>query len=144
MTDDFAGFSAYGTTVEIEVDSSDVEIWGVGDVTGPQLSTDVSDTTNHSSPGRTEQRVATVKRVGTISFPMVVKAGDPGQAALYETWFDQAIANFTITKPSGIVHSFPAYVTQFGDGAPVTAHESIEVILTPSSWPEGATTFPGS
>lgn len=140
MTDEFAGFAAFGTSITID----STPIWGVGDVTGPQLSTDTSDTTNHSSPGQTEQRVATVKRTGTISFPMVLRSEDAGQQALYAGWQDREGHAFVITKPSGVVHTFDAFVTSFGDGAPVTAHESIEVTLTPLAWPDDATTFPGS
>ncbi len=146
MVDAFSGFAAFGTTVSIQrdEDSYPVPIWGVQDITGPQLSTDVADTTNHASPGRTEQRVATVKRTGTVSFPMVTRSEDAGQQALYDVWFNVEIANFVITKPSGIVHEFPAYVTSFGDSGPVTDAERLDVVLTPATWEEDATTFPAS
>lgn len=138
--DDFAAFAAFGTTLTID----STPVYGIGDVTGPQFSTDVSDVTNHSSPNATEQRVATVKRVGTISFPMVTKSDDAGQQALYDGWQSRDASTFVLTKPSGIVHTFDAYITGFADAAPVTGHESIDVVLTPLAWDDDATVFPSS
>jgi hypothetical protein len=140
MTDDFAGFAAFGTTVSIDT----TPVWGVQDISGPALSTDTAETTNHSSPGSTEQRVATVKRTGEISFPMVLRSSDAGQQALYEAWQDRDAHDFVITKPSGVVHTFEGLVTAFGDSAGVTAAETLDVTITPIAWPDDATTFPGS
>ncbi len=140
MTDDFAGFAAYGTSVTID----GTPIYGVGDITGPALSTDTSDTTNHSSPDATEQMIATIKRVGTLAFPMVTDPTDAGQQALYAAWHGRTLNDYVVTKPSGIIHSFSGYCTGFGDGAPVTGHESLSVVLRPASWPADSTTFPAS
>ena len=67
-----------------------------------------------------------------------------GQQALYAAWQDREGHSFVITKPSGVVHTFEGMVTGFGDGAPVTSHESIDVTIVPLAWADDATTFPGS
>lgn len=138
MAMEFAGYPGYGITITID----GVPIWGVQDVSGPALSTDTADTSNHSSPGGTEQRVATLKRTGEITFPMIVRPDDAGQQALYAAWQDTEAHAIVMTKRSGIVHSFDGLVTSLGDSAAVTDAEKWDVTIVPIAWPEDATTFP--
>lgn len=129
-----------GTTISL----NGTPIGQIMDITGPQLSTDTDEITNHSSPDHTEEFIATIKRTGEITFPLVFNPGDASHAALYDEWLNRSLSDYVMTFPdsdgiadAGAQWSFTAYCTGFGNAAPVTGHLSADVTLRPS----GAPTF---
>lgn len=112
------------------------------DISGPALSTDTDEITNHSSPEHTEEFIATIKRTGEISFPLVFNPGDAAHADLYQSWFDRTKDDYIMTFPdsdgnagAGAEWAFSAYCTGFGNAAPVTGHLSADITLRPSGAP---------
>src|SRR5262245_53192419 len=123
--------ASYGATITI--DGTDIE--EIGDITGLELSTDLDEVTHHGSPDGVEERIATIKRLGDVSFPMNAVPGATGQQALFAAWEDRSQDNYILTYTSGIVASFVGMVTRFALGAPVAGHDSVEVTITPKSAP---------
>lgn len=123
--------ASYGATVTIE----GVPINEVGDISGLELSTDLDEVTHHGSPDGVEERVATIKRLGDLSFPMSIVTSDAGQQDLWAAWEGRSQVNFVVTFVSGLVQSFVGMVTNFGVSAPVAGHDSADVTITPKSAP---------
>lgn len=115
----------------------------IGDIEGPDLSTDTDEITNHSSPDQTEEFIATVKRVGEISFPLVFYPGDATHMALFDAWKTRSRDTYEMTYPdedgvagAGAVWEFEAYCTGFKNAAPVTGHLAADITLKPGAAPE--------
>ncbi len=123
--------ASYGATVSID----GVPIIEVGDISGLALSTDLDEVTNHDSPDGVEERLATIKRLGELSFPMNIVVSDPGQQDLFAAWEDRSVVEIVVTFISGLIQTFNAYVTGFSVSAPVTGHDSADVTITPKSAP---------
>lgn len=114
----------------------------IQDITGPQLSTDTVEITNHSSPDYTEEFIATIKRTGEISFPLVFNPGDSSHAALFDAWGDRTKDDYVMTFPDadgiagqGAEWTFSAYCTGFSNSAPVNGHLAADITLRPSGAP---------
>lgn len=118
----------FGTTLEMDA----VGIAQIQDIDGPNLSTDTDEITNHSSPDATEEFIATIKRTGEVSFPLVFNPADASHNAMFTAWKDRTLDPYTLTYPDGSTWEFDAYVTGFGQGAPVVGHLSANVTLRPS------------
>lgn len=121
MTDTVA-IPTLGTTLTL----NGTPIGQIQDISGPALSTDTTEVTNHSSPDNTEEFVATIKRTGVISFPLVFNSGDAAHAALFAAWEDRTKDAYVMTYPdedgvagAGDSWAFNAYCTGFGQSAPV-------------------------
>jgi hypothetical protein len=123
--------AAIGATITIN--STPIE--EARDITGLQLSTDVVDVTNHSSPGFGEEKLPTIKRWGTVSFPMNAVPGATGQQALYTAWSDRSNDAYVITYTNGVTATFNGYCTGFSLTAGVTAVNEVAVTITPASEP---------
>jgi hypothetical protein len=123
--------ASYGATITID----GVAINEVGDISGLELSTDLDEVTHHGSPDGVEERIATIKRLGDLSFPMSVVASDAGQQDLWAAWEGRSQVDFVVTYMSGIVATFVGMVTNFGLSAPVAGHDSADVTITPKSAP---------
>jgi len=113
------------------------------DITGPQLSTDTDEITNHSSPDHTEEFIATIKRTGEITFPLVFNPGDEAHMALFTAWQNRSLDDYVMTFPDeegntgeGASWSFNAYCTGFSNSAPVTGHLAADITLRPSGSPQ--------
>ena len=87
-----------------------VPIEEVRDITGLEFTTDEVDVTNHDSPGFGEEVLPTIKRWGTISFPMNAVPGAAGQQALYDAWAARTIDNYVLTYTNGVVATFTGFV----------------------------------
>jgi hypothetical protein len=131
MTAPTQATASYGATVTID----GVPIAEVGDISGLDLSTDLDEVTNHSSPDGVEERLATIKRLGELTFPMNVVVADAGQQDLFAAWEGRTTPEFVVTFMSGMVQTFDGFVTGFGLGAAVTGHDSADVTITPKSAP---------
>lgn len=122
-----------------------VAIGQIGDIDGPDLSTDTDEITNHSSPDQTEEKIATVKRTGEISFPLVFYPGDANHMALFQAWKDRSKDEYEMVYPdetgtadAGAEWTFDAYCTGFKMGAPWGGHLTADIVLTPASAPDFA------
>lgn len=127
-----------GTTLTL----NGTPIGQIQDITGPQLSTDTDEITNHSSPDNTEEFIATVKRTGTITFPLVFYSGDAAHVALQTAWEDRSKDAYVMTYPdetgtagAGDAWGFDAYCVGFSMSAPVAGHLAADITLRPSSAP---------
>ena len=107
----------------------------VQDVSGPDLSTDTDEITNHSSPDGVEEFIPTIKRTGEVTFPLVFDPSNTGHVALGAAWSAKSLDPYVLTYPDGSTWEFDAYVTGFADGAPVAGHLSKDVTLRPSGEP---------
>lgn len=105
------------------------------DITGLELSTDVVDVTNHSSPDFGEEKLPTLKRFGNVSFTMNATPGAAGQQALFGAWEDRSTDTYVLTYTNGVVATFPGICVGFGLGAPVTGVNEVSVTITCASAP---------
>lgn len=112
------------------------------DITGPSLTTDTDEITNHSSPDNTEEFIATIKRTGTIKFPLVFYSGDTSHTALQTAWEERSKDAYVMTYPdetgtagAGDSWSFDAYCVGFEMAAPVDGHLAADITLRPSGAP---------
>lgn len=123
--------ASYGATITID----GVDIAEVGDISGLALSTDLDEVTHHGSPDGVEERIPTIKRLGELGFPMNIVVADAGQQDLWAAWEARSENEYVVTYMSGIVATFPGYVTSFGLSAPVAGHDSGDITITPKSAP---------
>jgi hypothetical protein len=121
-----------GTTISI----NSTPIGQIMDITGPQLSTDVDEITNHDSPDHTEEFIPTVKRTGEITFPLVFDPDNNAHAALQAAWDERSKDDYVMAYPdssgeveAGATWSFSAYCIGFSMSAPVTGHLAADVTL---------------
>jgi hypothetical protein len=121
-----------GTTLQL----NNVPIGQIMDITGPQLSTDTDEITNHSSPDHTEEHIATIKRTGTVTFPLVFNPEAAAHAALFTAWDDRTKDDYILTYPddegtedAGASWNFSAYCTGFEMTAPVEGHLAADITL---------------
>jgi hypothetical protein len=121
-----------GTTISI----NGTPIGQIQDISGPQLSTDTDEITNHDSPDHTEEFIATIKRTGEISFPLVFDPDNSGHSALFTACDDRTLDDYIMTYPDetgtsgdGASWDFAAYCTGFEMSAPVDGHLAAEVTL---------------
>lgn len=123
--------AAIGATITID----GTAIGEVRDISGPEFSTDEVDVTSHDSPGFGEEVLPTIKRWGSISFPMNLVAGDAGQAALATAWAARSIDNYVVTLTNGASFTFTGFVSSFGVNAAVTDINMVEVTIRPTAAP---------
>lgn len=107
-----------------------VPIEEMKDISGPEFTLDMVDVTNHDSPGRTEEKKATLKRLGPISFDMNATPGAVGQQALVDSWNDITEENYVYTQTNGVVITFTGNVTRLGPAAGVTDVNMLSVEIT--------------
>lgn len=125
-----------GTTITPEGETT---IGQIQDISGPDISTDTDEITNHSSPGGVEEFIATIKRVGEITFPLVFNSADPthgSTSGLIKKWEDRSLDAYTMTYPDGSMWEFEAYITGFSMSAPVDGHLSADVTMRIASQPD--------
>jgi hypothetical protein len=104
-----------------------VAIAEVGDIDGPEYSTDEIDVTSHDSPGRGEEVIPGLKRWGAVSFPMNSVPDDPGQQDLWVAWEDGTTDTYVITRTDGIQEGFEGFVRNIGRAAGVTDRNLMNV-----------------
>ena len=109
----------------------------IQDVTGPQLSTDTDEITNHSSPDGVEEFAVTVKRTGEVTFPIVFNPGDSTHADLVDAWSTRSKDAYELRTPDGgYGWDFDAYVTGVSQTYPVGGHLGCDVTLRPAGAPQ--------
>ena len=108
----------------------------IQDVTGPQLSTDTDEITNHSSPDGVEEFSVTVKRTGEVTFPIVFDPGDATHADLVAAWANRSKDAYELRTPDATYGwDFEAYVTGVSQTYPVAGHLGCDVTLRPAGAP---------
>lgn len=117
----------------------------VGDISGPDLSTDTDEITNHSSPDGVEEFIPTIKRTGEVTFPLVFLMDDPTHDAstgVVGAWQDRSLDEYELRYPdetgtpgAGGGWDFSAYVTGVSNSAPVDGHLAADITLRPSGAP---------
>jgi hypothetical protein len=122
---------AMGTTVSID----GTDIYGIQDITGPGVSREVVDITNHSSPSGARERITTLLDYGDYSFPLIVDTLDAGMQALWAAIIANTSHEFILTLPDGTTHTFDARVSNFSMSAPVAEVVTADVTLTPEEAP---------
>lgn len=123
--------AAIGATITI--DATPIE--EVRDISGLEFSTDEVDVTSHDSPDFGEEVLPTIKRWGTISFPMNAVPGAVGQEALFDAWEARTTHAFVVTYTNGVVATFNAFVRRFGLSAAVTDINMVDVEIRPTAAP---------
>jgi hypothetical protein len=123
--------AAIGATITI----GGTAIEEVRDISGLEFSTDEVDVTNHDSPGFGEEVLPTIKRWGSISFPMNAVPGAAGQEALYTAWAARTTPAFVVTYTNGVTATFPGFVNSFGLSAAVTDINMVDVSIRPTEQP---------
>lgn len=116
---------AIGASITID----GVAIAEVGDISGPEYSTDMIEVTSHDSPGRGEELIPGLKRWGSVSFPMNSVPSDPGQQDLWVAWEDGTRDTYVITRTDGIVEGFVGAVENIGRAANVTDRNMLDVSI---------------
>ena len=123
--------AAIGATITIDA----VPIEEVRDISGLELSTDEVDVTNHDSPGFGEEVLPTIKRWGTITFPMNAVPGAAGQQALYDAWAARTVDAYVVTYTNGVTATFNGFCRRFGLAAAVTDINMVDVEIRPTEEP---------
>jgi hypothetical protein len=139
MTD----YAAFGTLLKIG-DGGATEAFttvaSVLDISGPGLSLDTDDITNHSSTGGYEEVIPTIIRTGELSFEVNFDPADDTQdypAGLLKDLTDKTKRNFKLVFPDSAATEWllPAYVTSFEPAAPVGGKLSASVVLKVTGQP---------
>src|SRR6188472_4541512 len=94
------GIATLGTTLTRDGE----HIAQVGDISGPELSTDTDEITNHDSPDGVEEFLPTIKRTGEVSFPLVFNGAlesHDDHDGLIKAWEDRALDPYILTFPDG-------------------------------------------
>ena len=128
--------SSFGTLLK----RGAVTIAEVRDVTGPSLQQSTAEVTNHSSPGRYREFLATVIDGGEVTFEIgyVPSEATHGVAAggLLDDMENGNISAYSVTFPDTTAWSFSAIVTGFEPSAPVdgalTANVTFKVAGQPT------------
>lgn len=111
----------------------------VGDISGPAISRDTEEVTNHSSPNGYEEFITTIKRSGEVTFPINFIPTDPthDQTTGILAWIDDGILrNFRILiSTTGKRWQFAALATNFEAASPVVGKNSGDVTLKISGKP---------
>ena len=137
------GIAAFGTLLKIG-DGGATEafttIAEVQDISGPGISVDTEDITNHSSTASYEEVVATVIRSGEVTFDInydPVGGTHDASTGLIADLEAKALRNFQLIFPDtgSTQWDFAAYVTGFEPGAPVTGKLNAAVSLKLSGQP---------
>lgn len=137
------GTSAFGTLLKIgdgatsETFTTIAEVIGI---TGPALSTDTIDMTNHSSPGNYEEFVGGTLRSGEVTFDVnyiPTHATHDASTGLLADYEARTVRNFQLVFPDTgtTTWAFAAVVTGFEPAAPHDDKLSASVTLKVSGQP---------
>lgn len=130
-------YSAYGTALK----RGTVEIAQVTSISGPGISLDTVDVTEHDGSGW-EEVVPTILRSGEVTLEIAYDPADTthknASGGLLYDLVQRASSVYTLTFPSSHSWSFSAYVTGFEPSAPVDGALTASVTLKIT----GAVTLP--
>lgn len=134
--------SSFGTFLQVGDGGSPesfTTIAEVGDISGPAVSRDTEEVTNHSSPNGYEEFITTIKRSGEVTFPINFIPDHPthDQSTGVLGWIDDGLLrNFRILlSTTGRRWQFAALATNFEASSPVVGKQSGDVTLKISGKP---------
>lgn len=134
--------SSFGTFLQMgdgAVPENFTTIAEVGDISGPAVSRDTEEVTNHSSPDGYEEFITTIKRSGEVTFPINFIPDHPTHdqsTGLLGVLDSGVLKNWRLLlSTTGRRWQFAALVTNFEGGSPVVGKQSADVTLKISGKP---------
>ena len=114
---------ALGTKIQRKNPTSGTyeDIPNLGDITGPEETTDILDVTSHSSPSESEEIIPTIHRHGEIRAPMHFDGGSAVHLALLSDKQTKRLGDWRIIMPNveATQLDFQGYVTSLAYSFPV-------------------------
>ena len=111
----------------------------VGDISGPAVSRDTEEVTNHSSPDGYEEFITTIKRSGEVTFPINFIPDNPTHdqsTGLLGVLDSGVLKNWRLLlSTTGRRWQFAALVTAFEGSSPVVGKQGGDVTLKISGKP---------
>jgi len=108
----------FGTTLTL----NGVPIVQMQDISGPEISRDTEDITNHSSPSQWEEHLPTIKRSGNVTFPLIYIPGNAAHEAFFTALDDGSLDAYALRAPDNSGWDFSGYVTSLSETYPVAGH----------------------
>ena len=135
-----AAISAHGTILKAGADSATTEVANVTNISGPGLTLETIDVTNHSSASNWREFIGGLKDGGEINIDISYEpAGTTHKntaGGLLYFLTTRAIAYFSLTFPNATAWSFTALVASFtpglGVGDALTASVTLKITGAPS------------
>lgn len=134
--------SSFGTFLQMgdgAVPEAFTTIAEVGDISGPAVSRDTEEVTNHSSPDGYEEFITTIKRSGEVTFPINFIPDNPTHdqsTGLLGVLDSGVLKNWRLLlSTTGRRWQFAALVTNFEGSSPVVGKQSADVTLKISGKP---------
>lgn len=134
--------SSFGTFLQVgdgATPENFTTIAEVGDISGPAVSRDTEEVTNHSSPDGYEEFITTIKRSGEVTFPINFIPTDPthDQSTGLLAMLDSGVLKNwrLLLSTTGRRWQFAALVTNFEGASPVVGKQSADVTLKISGKP---------
>ncbi len=112
-----------------------VPITQAQDIGGPEISRDTEDITSHSSTEQWEEMMPTIKRSGSLTFPLVYIPGNAVHEALYTALDSGTLDAYTLRAPDNSGWDFNGLVTSLGEVYPVAGHLARQVSIKLSGKP---------
>lgn len=122
-----AAWAAIGTLLKMG-DGGGPEVFTtiarVRDINGPEFSTDIVDVTSQDSPDFTEETMATLKRLGEVTFTISYLPTDPthdGTTGIVSKWKGRTKTNFQLIQTDDMNNEwdFAGFVVKMGPKFPV-------------------------
>lgn len=111
----------------------------VGDISGPAVSRDTEEVTNHSSPDGYEEFITTIKRSGEVTFPINFIPDHPTHdqsTGLLGVLDSGVLKNWRLLlSTTGRRWQFAALVTNFEGSSPVVGKQGGDITLKISGKP---------
>ena len=134
-----AATSAHGTILKVGAASATTEVANVTNISGPGLTLETIDVTNHSSASNWREFIGGLKDGGEINIDISYEpAGATHNATAGLLFFlnTRAIAFFSLTFPNATAWSFTALVSSFTPGLAVgdalTASVTLKITGAPT------------
>jgi hypothetical protein len=132
------GIAAFGTLLQVEDPATPgtfLTVAEVKDISGPGITSDVLDTTTHTSPSAWRQKIPSLLDGGEVTFSVNYMPGDPTHDAatgLASMAISRAVQSWQVIYPDTdeTLWSFDGFVTNFAPGAPVEDLLTADVTIT--------------
>jgi Lambda phage tail tube protein, TTP len=136
-----AAISAFGTLLQVD-DGAAVftTVAELLDITGPGLTAETADVTNHASPGAWREMIPTMLSQGTIGFDVNYVPTSPSHNAtvgLVSLLLNRTKRTYKLIFPSTPPTNWQVagYVTSFSPTAPVNGQLRASTVVTPAGAP---------
>ena len=133
---------AIGTLLKIGDGGTPTEVFTtigeITNITGPGVTLDTIEVTNHSSPGGCEEHIPSVLRTGEVTFDINFVPGSPTQSfatGLIGDAVSRTLRNFELLFPNLVKWEFAGYVIGFEPDAPFDGKLGASVTVKPVGQP---------